>query len=95
MIRLMMALACTMAFTQVAEAAAVMSVSQRNARELAAVRSQDPNMPGTKAWKKDQVDRKATCNTARHHGDRDANTAPTQVAEAAAARGADGRQSVR
>ncbi len=95
MIRLMMALACTMAFTQMAEGAAVMSVSKRNARELAAIQGQDPNMPGTQAWKKDQVERKATCNTARHQGDRDANSTPAQVAEAAAARGANGSQIAR
>lgn len=95
MIRLMMAVACIMTFAQVAQGAAVMSVSQRNARELAAVRSQDPNMPGTKAWHKDQVDRKATCNMARHQGGRYASSAPTQVADSAAARSANGRQSVR
>ena len=95
MIRLMMALACTMAFTQVAQGAAVMSVSKRNARELAAIQGQDPNVPGTKAWQKVQVERKATCNTARHQGDRDASTATAQVADAATSRGANGNQSVR
>lgn len=95
MIRLMMALACTMAFTQYAEAAAVMATKKRDARELAAIQNQDPNMPGTKAWQKDQVERKASCDVARHQGDRHANTASAQVADASAARPSNGHKSVR
>ncbi len=82
MIRLMMALACTMAFTQYAEAAAMMATKKRDTRELAAIRNQDPNLPGTKAWQKDQVERKASCDVARHQGDRHANTGAAKVAEA-------------
>jgi hypothetical protein len=95
MVRMMMALACTMVFTQYADAAAVMAIKKRDAREVAAVRNQDPNLPGTIAWQKEQVERKSSCNLARHQGARDENSVQSRSSEPSAAHSTNGRGYVR
>lgn len=85
---IMSALLCTFAFAQTAHAIAPVSVAKRNARELAALQSKDPNDENTSAGKQYRLEKKKDCPLASHKGDRDGNTHPKREQVAASSGGA-------
>ena len=84
---IMSALLCTFAFAQTAHAVAPVSVAKRNSRELAALKSKDPNDENTPEGIKYKLEKKQECSLASHKGDRNADTHPADEQVASASNG--------
>lgn len=77
MIRLFTALACAFTLAQmanVANAAANNTPARMKARELASLRQQDPNLPGTRAYAVNKIKTSSDCPLNRSGTGRDDST---------------------